>query len=156
MLHWQMLQINWNTVMWAATANVWVSRPALNPLHHKSTPSARQTESDLVRTTLLPPFYYWVAPSMPWTRTRPDTQLANSWLPPTADSQPLAADSQPCTHAVPHWLSPGYPSTQKFQPGSQTLQSLKKYHQQYSLSLVVNFGTTDLASSLNTNGLVKQ
>ena len=95
MLHWQMLQINWNTVMWAATANVWVSRPALNPLHHKSTPSVRQTESDLVHTTLLPPFYYWVAPSLPWTRTRRDTQLANSWLPPTADSQPLAADSQP-------------------------------------------------------------
>ena len=37
-------------------AIVWVSRPALNPLRHKSTPAARQTESDPAPTTLFPFF----------------------------------------------------------------------------------------------------
>ena len=37
-------------------AIVWVSRPALNPPHHKSTPAARQTESDPAPTTLFPLF----------------------------------------------------------------------------------------------------
>ena len=46
-------------------ANVWVSHPVLNPLCNKWTPAARQTESDPALTTLLPPFYFWVAPSPP-------------------------------------------------------------------------------------------
>ena len=43
-------------------AIVWVSRPALNPPRHKSTPAARQTESDPAPTTLFPLFYFWVVP----------------------------------------------------------------------------------------------
>ena len=35
------------------TAIAWVSRPALNPPRHKSTPAARQTESDPAPTTIL-------------------------------------------------------------------------------------------------------
>ena len=43
-------------------AIAWVSRPALNPPRHKSTPAARQTESDPASTTLFPLFYFWVIP----------------------------------------------------------------------------------------------
>ena len=55
-----------------AAANIWVSRPpALNPPRRKSTLAVRQTESDPALTTLLPPFYFWVAPCPPWTSTQP-------------------------------------------------------------------------------------
>ena len=43
-------------------AIAWVSRPALNPPRHKSTPAARQTESDPAPTTLFPLFNFWVVP----------------------------------------------------------------------------------------------
>ena len=72
------------------TANIWVRRPVLKRLHHKSTVAARQTESDLALTTLLLPFYFWVAPSLPWTHTQLtrgchwwDPAMIHSWVSPT-------------------------------------------------------------------------
>ena len=110
-------------VVWASTGiqahvavNVWVSPPALNPPGHKSTPAARQTESDpdcAYHTT--PPSHLWVTPSPLWTWHSDNSWLANSWLP--SQVTPATCSCLTATCAVLPWLSPGYPSTQKFQAG---------------------------------------
>ena len=78
-----------------AAAILWVSHPA-----------GRQKESDPPRTTLLPTFYFWVAPIPPWTLPQPTHGYPTHGSPPTADSQPLKADSHSCspTLTLP-WVS---------------------------------------------------
>ena len=92
----------------------WVSLPALNPPRHKNTQAARQTESDPVLTTLLPPLFL----SGPWSALDPhkaDSQLAISRLP--SQLTPATRRCLIATRAVPPWLSLDYPTTQKFQAG---------------------------------------
>ena len=94
------------------------SESAVQHSTHRATRVLRRRgrQSLTRRVPLLPPFYFWVAPSPPWTRTQPDTRLANSWLPfrswLTATRSWLTA-----ARALPPCVSPGYPSTQKFQTG---------------------------------------
>ena len=78
-----------------AAAILWVSHPA-----------GRQKESDPPRTALLPTFYFWVAPIPPWTLPQPTHGYPTHGSPPTADSQPLKADSHSCspTLTLP-WVS---------------------------------------------------
>ena len=75
----------WTIVMWAVTGirahaavNVWVSCPALNPLHHKSS-EADRVWPGAYHTT--PSFLFLSGPFSALDPHTADSRLANSWYP---------------------------------------------------------------------------
>ena len=123
-------------------AIAWVSRPALNPPRHKSTPAARQTESDPAPTTLFPLFNFWVVPVRlgppPLPALTPDRSPPRPPILARLDPHTPHAWSALALNRGPPWptilarLDLLWASTQKFQAG------IVQYNQ-----FAVDAGTSD-------------